>query len=29
MADYDADRIRNMFPNDCAIDEIKNFAKIL
>ena len=29
MADYDAERIRNMFPTDCAIEEIKNFAKIL
>ncbi|HOO79819.1 MAG TPA: hypothetical protein PLQ04_05470, partial [Lachnospiraceae bacterium] len=29
MADYSADSIRSMFPTDCTIDEIKNFAKIL
>ena len=29
MADYDAERIRNMFPTDASVDEIKNFAKIL
>ena len=29
MADYGADRIQKMFPTDCTIDEIKNFAKIL
>ena len=29
MADYDAERIRNMFPTDASADEIKNFAKIL
>ena len=29
MANYSADSIRSMFPTDCTIDEIKNFAKIL
>lgn len=29
MADYSAERIKNMFRSDCTIDEIKNFAEIL
>ena len=29
MADYSAEKIKNMFPTHCSIDEIKNYAKIL
>lgn len=29
MADYNAKRIKEMFPTNAALEEIKNFAKIL
>lgn len=29
MSDYSAEQIKGMFPNDCSVDEIRNFAEIL